>query len=135
MLSGPTARFADQVGTTPIAYLLAWRMALAKDALTHSDQTIDQIARDVGYGSASAFSNAFHRFTGSRPGRDRRHWDRASAQRNDLLGLPVTLRAGHDEADRCARTADLLVHRHARRDLAPVVGLRAADFVRSIESS
>ncbi|MFE7974385.1 AraC family transcriptional regulator [Streptomyces shenzhenensis] len=66
------ARFAAEVGTTPIAYLLAWRMALAKDALAHSDQTIDEIARNVGYGSASAFSNAFHRFTGSRPGRDRR---------------------------------------------------------------
>lgn len=66
------ARFTDQVGNTPIAYLLAWRMALAKNALTHSDKTIDEIARDVGYGSASAFSDAFHRFTGSRPGRDRR---------------------------------------------------------------
>ncbi|MFD6128512.1 AraC family transcriptional regulator [Streptomyces diastaticus] len=66
------ARFAEQVGTTPVAYVLAWRMALAKDALTHSDQTIEEIARTVGYGSASAFSNAFHRFTGSRPGRDRR---------------------------------------------------------------
>ena len=64
--------FADQVGTTPIAYLPAWRMALAEAALTHSDQTVDEIARDVGYGSASASSNAFHRFTGSRPGRDRR---------------------------------------------------------------
>ncbi|MEV5306463.1 AraC family transcriptional regulator [Streptomyces diastaticus] len=66
------ARFAEQVGTTPVAYVLAWRMALAKDALTHSDQTIEEIARTVGYGSASAFSNAFHRFSGSRPGRDRR---------------------------------------------------------------
>ncbi|MBM9507949.1 AraC family transcriptional regulator [Actinacidiphila acididurans] len=60
-------RFLLLVGTTPITYLLTWRMALAKDALTRG-RPIDEVARSVGYGSASAFSNAFHRVSGSRPG-------------------------------------------------------------------
>jgi AraC-like DNA-binding protein len=62
-------RFAARVGTTPMEYLLAWRMALAKDALGRGGQTLDAIAHGVGYGSASAFSNAFRRTTGVAPGR------------------------------------------------------------------
>ncbi|WP_216896071.1 AraC family transcriptional regulator [Nocardia alni] len=63
------ARFADRVGATPMSYLLEWRMALAKDALGKGDRTIDEVAHSVGYGSASAFSTAFHRVTGFPPGR------------------------------------------------------------------
>lgn len=62
-------RFTERVGTTPISYLLAWRMALAREALARGDQTIAEVARAVGYGSASAFSIAFHRFVGSPPSR------------------------------------------------------------------
>ncbi|MFF0227876.1 AraC family transcriptional regulator [Streptomyces sp. NPDC004629] len=62
-------RFSERVGTTPMEYLLAWRMALAKDALRRGDQTLTGIAHAVGYGSASAFSNAFRRSTGLPPGR------------------------------------------------------------------
>ncbi|MFJ8789109.1 AraC family transcriptional regulator [Streptomyces sp. NPDC102462] len=61
-------RFTERVGTTPMDYLLAWRMALAKDALIRGDQTLTKIAHAVGYGSASAFSNAFRRTTGLPPG-------------------------------------------------------------------
>jgi AraC-like DNA-binding protein len=61
-------RFSARVGRTPISYLLAWRMALAKDALARG-RTIDEVARTVGYGSASAFATAFRRFTGVAPGR------------------------------------------------------------------
>ncbi|GAA4671419.1 MULTISPECIES: AraC family transcriptional regulator [Amycolatopsis] len=62
-------RFAERVGVTPIEYLLAWRMALAREALVRGDRTIDGIAHELGYGSASAFSNAFRRVTGVSPGR------------------------------------------------------------------
>ncbi len=61
-------RFLDLVGTPPIDYLVAWRMALAKDALVRG-ATAAQVAAAVGYGSASAFSSAFHRHVGIRPGR------------------------------------------------------------------
>jgi AraC-like DNA-binding protein len=66
-------RFYARVGRTPIAYLLAWRIALAKDALARG-RTIDEVARTVGYGSASAFATAFRRFTGVAPG----HYARSS---------------------------------------------------------
>jgi AraC-like DNA-binding protein len=60
-------RFVELVGTAPIDYLVAWRMAVAKDALARG-ATATQVAVAVGYGSSSAFSSAFHRHVGIRPG-------------------------------------------------------------------
>ena len=60
-------RFQKQTGMAPMEYLLSWRMALAKDMLRRRDGGIKEIARRVGYGSASAFSVAFSKFTGSPP--------------------------------------------------------------------
>lgn len=62
-------RFSRAVGIAPIAYLLNWRMALAKNMLRHSDAGIGEIAERVGYGSASAFSVAFTRHVGLPPAR------------------------------------------------------------------
>jgi AraC-like DNA-binding protein len=50
-------------------YLLAWRMAIAKDLLRHHDVDIAEIAERTGYGSASTFSTAFSRHVGQPPGR------------------------------------------------------------------
>jgi len=62
-------RFTRNVGMTPMEYLLAWRMALAKDLLRRREIGIDQVAERVGYGSASTFSTAFSRYVGQPPGR------------------------------------------------------------------
>lgn len=62
-------RFTRAVGQPPMEYLLAWRMALAKDLLRNSDVAIATIAEKVGYGSASTFSTAFSRHVGQPPGR------------------------------------------------------------------
>jgi AraC-like DNA-binding protein len=62
-------RFTRHVGVPPMEYLLAWRMALAKDLLRHRDIDIAGVAERVGYGSASAFSTAFSRHVGQPPGR------------------------------------------------------------------
>ena len=50
-------------------YLLAWRMALAKDLLGRAGVSISEVAERVGYSSASTFSTAFSRHVGMPPGR------------------------------------------------------------------
>ena len=62
-------RFTRTVGLPPMEYLLAWRMALAKDLLRRRKLAIAEVAQRVGYGSASTFSTAFSRFVGQPPGR------------------------------------------------------------------
>jgi AraC-like DNA-binding protein len=62
-------RFMRTVGVPPMEYLLAWRMAVAKNLLRHDDLAIGEIAERVGYGSASTFSTAFSRHVGHSPSR------------------------------------------------------------------
>lgn len=62
-------RFTRAVGMPPMEYLLAWRMAVAKDLLRRSDVAISEVAERVGYGSASTFSTAFSRYVGQAPSR------------------------------------------------------------------
>lgn len=62
-------RFTRAVGLPPMEYLLAWRMAVAKDLLRRRDLGIAEVAERVGYGSASTFSTAFSRQVGQAPGR------------------------------------------------------------------
>lgn len=63
-------RFLRAVGLRPMEYLLAWRMALAKDLLRrHDAPAIAEVAERVGYSSASTFSTAFSRHVGQAPGR------------------------------------------------------------------
>lgn len=61
------ARFNRAVGMAPMAYLLAWRMALGKSLLRHNEGGVADVAQRVGYGSASAFSVAFTRHVGLPP--------------------------------------------------------------------
>lgn len=69
-------RFRRTVGCAPTQYLLRWRMAIAARLLR--DAPIAEVARRVGYGSASAFTVAFKNHSGSSPGKYRR-----SEARND----------------------------------------------------
>jgi transcriptional regulator GlxA family with amidase domain len=62
-------RFTRNVGMPPMEYLLAWRMAIAKDLLRRRELGLDEVAERVGYGSASTFSTAFSRHVGGPPGR------------------------------------------------------------------
>jgi AraC-like DNA-binding protein len=71
-------RFTRTVGLPPMEYLLAWRMAVAKDLLRRKDLGLGQVAERVGYGSASTFSTAFSRHVGRPPGRYAREgWSEA----------------------------------------------------------
>ncbi len=63
-------RFSRAVGVAPMEYLLAWRMACAKDLLRRKEGGgITAVAGRVGYSSASAFSVAFARHVGMPPAR------------------------------------------------------------------
>jgi transcriptional regulator GlxA family with amidase domain len=62
-------RFTRTVGLSPMGYLLAWRMVVAKDLLRRRDLGVAEVAERVGYGSASTFSTAFSRHVGRPPGR------------------------------------------------------------------
>lgn len=62
-------RFSRTVGLPPMEYLLAWRMAVARDLLRRREFSIDEVAERIGYGSASTFSTAFSRHVGQPPGR------------------------------------------------------------------
>lgn len=63
-----SARFSFIVGRAPMEYLTSWRMAVAKDALARGGKSLDRIADDIGYESASAFSTAFRKRLGTPPG-------------------------------------------------------------------
>jgi len=60
-------RFTRTVGLPPMEYLLAWRMAVARDLLRRQELGIAEVAERIGYGSASTFSTAFSRYVGQPP--------------------------------------------------------------------
>ena len=78
-------RFTRTVGLPRMEYLLAWRMAVAKDLLRRHDLGIDEVAERVGYRSASTFSTAFSQYVGEPP--------RRYARRNTLNGRAKSLAA------------------------------------------
>lgn len=73
-------RFRETVGVPPLTYLLTWRMNLAARALRHDATPVAVLAREVGYGSESAFSNAFKRAMGTSP-RNYRHSPQTASAR------------------------------------------------------
>lgn len=65
-------KFKQTVGTSPMDYLVRWRMMLAADRLTNSPDSVATTALALGYHSESAFSSAFKRVMGRSP----RHYSR-----------------------------------------------------------
>lgn len=65
-------RFTDLLGEPPMAYLAGWRLCMAADLLERDTDTLESVAREVGYSSAYALSTAFHREFGVRPSEYRR---------------------------------------------------------------
>lgn len=62
------ARFKEMVGETPSDYLTRWRVHLGTRLLREEDASVASTARAVGYSTEAAFSNAFLRVMGTRPG-------------------------------------------------------------------
>jgi AraC-like DNA-binding protein len=60
-------RFGQLVEQPPMAYLGEWRLSMAADLLRDSSDTVEAIARRVGYANPFAFSTAFKRRFGVAP--------------------------------------------------------------------
>ncbi len=60
-------KFTTIVGEPPMTYLTGWRIALAADQLHDTTDTLDTIARRVGYSTSFALSVAFKRLRGRTP--------------------------------------------------------------------
>lgn len=61
------ARFAQLMDMTPISYLTAWRMQVARHALRHARLSVADVAERVGYASEAGFARVFKKDTGLSP--------------------------------------------------------------------
>ncbi|MBE5040040.1 AraC family transcriptional regulator [Ructibacterium gallinarum] len=64
-------QFKKQMGETPYAYLTGCRISRAKLLLRSTEDSLDDIAEEVGYSSKSNFIAQFKRLTGTTPNRYR----------------------------------------------------------------
>jgi AraC-like DNA-binding protein len=81
-------RFRRAAGEPPLTYLARWRMVLAQHALEDPDVRIGALAAQLGYGSDSAFSNAFKRIVGEAPQHYQRHAsDAYRLRRSSVLSI------------------------------------------------
>ncbi|WP_380176523.1 helix-turn-helix transcriptional regulator [Kineococcus sp. DHX-1] len=69
--STSTKRFSAVTGTSPMASLTEWRLAVAADLLADRDLTLASVAGRVGYASPFSLSAAFARRYGVSPARYR----------------------------------------------------------------
>jgi AraC-like DNA-binding protein len=66
-------RFVEALGQTPLAYLARWRLWLGATRLQSSNESVLEVALQVGYESEAAFNRAFKREFGLPPARYRKH--------------------------------------------------------------
>jgi transcriptional regulator GlxA family with amidase domain len=78
-------RFREATGTTPLRWLLAQRILAAQRRLEDSDETVDRIARDCGFGTGATLRTHFRRSVGVSPTAYRNAFGQAQKRRNDLL--------------------------------------------------
>jgi AraC-like DNA-binding protein len=67
-------KFSRAVEMPPMQYLIHWRMAAAMEMLRAETLSMSEVARRVGYQSATAFTNAFTRHTGKSPRKFVQSW-------------------------------------------------------------
>lgn len=65
-------RFHQETGTTPYQWLLSQRVLLARRLLEGTDETVDTIAAQVGFGNAAALRHHFLRALSTTPNAYRR---------------------------------------------------------------
>jgi transcriptional regulator GlxA family with amidase domain len=65
-------QFRAQTGTTPLQWLHRCRVVRAQHVLETTDEPVDKLATDVGFGSVTAFRDRFTRMVGTTPSAYRR---------------------------------------------------------------
>jgi transcriptional regulator GlxA family with amidase domain len=60
-------RFTEQAGTSPLQWVLLFRVRRAQHLLESTPQSIERVATLAGFGSAPAFRDRFHRIVGTSP--------------------------------------------------------------------
>lgn len=65
--TGFAERFAEKLNITPMSYVTAWRMQIARDALVNRGLSVAETADFCGYSSESAFSRVFKKEMGVSP--------------------------------------------------------------------
>ena len=70
-------RFRDETGTTPHHWVMAQRVALAERLLETGDYTIEEVAEQSGFSSATMLRHHFTRLRGTTPTAYRRTFSRA----------------------------------------------------------
>lgn len=76
------ARFRERVGETPAEYMTRWRIHAATRHLREEGLSVAATARRVGYSTEAAFSNAFLRVMGVRPGAYKKTQTQTQTQRS-----------------------------------------------------
>jgi AraC-like DNA-binding protein len=128
-----SARFAEMVGTPPLEYLTQWRMQKAAYLLRATRARLKEVAAQVGYDSAAAFSKAFTRWPTSRRPRETWARQRAGVRGRDVCGR-CRRAAWHQRGSarggaRCRKGANE-PWRNEQRDTDGVVGARCSDSVK-----
>jgi transcriptional regulator GlxA family with amidase domain len=81
-------RFRQQMGTTPLQWLLAARVRKAQSLLETTDMPVERVATLAGFESAPAFRDRFHRTVGVSPSAYRRSFgSRAAVSRSVASSL------------------------------------------------
>jgi transcriptional regulator GlxA family with amidase domain len=60
-------RFVQETGTTPLRWLTGQRILLAQRLLEETDEGVDQVAWQAGFGNATAFRHHFRAWRGTTP--------------------------------------------------------------------
>lgn len=76
--------FQSCLGTSPVAYLQQYRVEMAQQLLQGGDMSVEVIAAECGFGSASYFCKTFQRHTGLTPGQFRKSCRAAEAGQKSL---------------------------------------------------
>jgi AraC-like DNA-binding protein len=83
-------RFARYLGESPLSYLARWRLQLAARLLQTTQQSVLQVASEVGYDSEAAFNRAFKREFGVPPGQFRKSSGQPGPTAATLRLAPLT---------------------------------------------